>query len=1294
MNRLSALCLGGLWLLFLLIFDLGWVLRPASLRPQATRILSELFVSEVSFADVSAAWNGDVRFTDVRVSYPGRPQDEYLRAAELSIGLDFGALASGRSPVREVRILHPEAVLTWLPGGGFDLPSPIRSDAQSTKVDGLPRLAIDGLALRFRNAPWLAETDTTIRLQGFRVDLVPDARKGSGHYDFEASANDPIAGAFAAHGSIEGEDFEVHIRRGGFKTTERLRALLTPGIADLLAKLEVSGGVELLGTVAKDPRSGRATYRARMNLDGARLAFGGWPQALTDVRGIMRYADGILTTDGTLRGMLEDARLELSARADLTGRVPLVEAQGNLKGLVLNDAFVDRLGALPDPGPEIRRQLREWRLRGPADVDFRLGPRPDFLLSHEFSILPEIQVDLQGCELVYQGEVDPETGQATGFPYPLRDVYGLVRLNDETMSFEPLVARQEGMQLRAWGKVDYSRKGRETYSAHVWARGVPIDDRLLSALDEGTREGVRSLRAQGLVDVTVQVERTESALDRPTTKVGLTLLGLRVHPVSFPFALENLRGTIDAENDVVRLESVTASHGAAHFTLSGTAGMEARAGELDLLVNARGLELGEDLWSAVGSLDEDAAAKLREWKLGGSARLDVRLTSHAGQATPYCQGTINVEKVSLTPPDLGVRVHDIEGGIELWITPQVRSFEIFPGFRGRIGEAELVVERASATLGSKIEAVIKAPSFRLDDAFLTECAGLWPALRDPATRPRIDGVVRDFQIQLKSMRGAPLETKLTGEFRDLSFAWPTWKSTGLEQLSGRVTFNQDSIFIEKIQGRLRRPADLPPIPRELMPSSTVLYGLGSGIELEIESCGVRRSDDQPGLAISGLRLRSVPIEPWLLELFGIPPEERRRYWLPSLTGFMDITVEGAKIKRNQVMLTDGRLQLRSLQIGRHEEIFLEEGVLDDWYFALMPDGAASFRGALSARNFRLLGMPIPRLEGSIAGDEHGFGIGEIGGVLLGYENERFDPRLAGRPQLLARMQTRWPTIREDWDSLSDGELRALVERVEFFDVDRSPRAELLNFVPSLGLASRRRAETLDTSELRKLVREGRDVRPLGVLASEGTRLSIDWNRGRLAVDGLLDQVNLAAAAHHFGATTSSLQGRLKARLGFEGQLDDLASYAGSGRIEADAYNLLDLPVFLNVVKALDVFSLFGGSRRSRIELDFDIADRALQFTSGIVKSRDLTMTVVPPGSLTFGGIVDTRLDVSHGNEMSIPLIGDLLNLPASLLLGGLEIQGPIEDPKVSSRSLGFGAPEGVPAAGRRPITKDPKIEDR
>ena len=65
--------------------------------------------------------------------------------------------------------------------------------------------------------------------------------------------------------------------------------------------------------------------------------------------------------------------------------------------------------------------------------------------------------------------------------------------------------------------------------------------------------------------------------------------------------------------------------------------------------------------------------------------------------------------------------------------------------------------------------------------------------------------------------------------------------------------------------------------------------------------------------------------------------------------------------------------------------------------------------------------------------------------------------------------------------------------------------------------------------------------------------------------------------HAVWAGAAALRGRLRARLSVDGSLDDLGSYRGHGRIEADAYNLLDLPLFLGIVKSLDVFGLLGGS---------------------------------------------------------------------------------------------------------------------
>jgi hypothetical protein len=1292
MGRASALVLGLLWVGFLGVFDAAWLFRPEALRPLAEKALASIFVAPVRFEAVTGSWRGEFRFRRLAVARPEEPGADLVSAAEAWILLDWGALLSGRSPVREVRLLEPELDLAWLPGGGMRLLSPLRAESLDARLARLPRLRIDGLALRFRNAPFFAHADTRIRLESFAVELVPATHLGEGHYEFDARVRDPVAGEFRAFGALHGEDFQIQIRRSGFRTTEGLRELLQPGIAEFLARLQVGGGLEVHGTIARDPGTGRASYQARVHLDDAEIGYAGWPQSLQRLRGLVRYADGRLFTDGPLTGVLENAPITIRGSADLTGGTPVVEASGQVRDLFLTDALVERIRALPDPGPEVCRQLQSFRLRGPTDVSFKLGPKPGLALAPGFELVPEVRVEVKGCTLVYRGDPDLPPAESGGFPYPLDEVWGTVDLTDEVLRFEPLVARKGPTAVRAWGTVNYAKQGEETYSVHIWARGLPVEEQLLAALDPGTGAGVRALHPRGIVDVDVRTERTRDRLDAPETKVGVTLQGLRVEPESFPVPLENVRGHVEAQGPVIRLENVSAELAGALLRLSGTVGVEDQEGRLSLLVHGPEIEVGPKILDALAALPGSDLSGLRACEPAGRVGLDLALTREGQGKSLVAQGSLQLKKLRLTPPGMGLPIEDLEGWVELSTVGALPRLEASPGLRGRIAGAEFEVEKASFVPGLRHELRARAMEIEITPDRLAALAPLLGA--SPADLPEVHGLVRDLQVLGRGRDGSAPELRVQGGFSGVSLRLPTWTETRIVDLAGGFQVSSSGISFQDVMGRLERPPGLPLIPPELLGGTGALFGTTPGTEIYVETCGLSAGDPAGGLALSNLRLTGLPVEPWLLDLVGIPPAERSRAWLPSLTGFVDLAVAGAKLRRDRVLLTDGRVRLRSLHIGSGEDVFLEEGVLEDFFFALMPDGQASFRGQLAARNMRVLGLPLPRLEGRLIGDHAGFSILDIGGVLLGYEDDRFDPRLASRAALVARAESRAPRLAGGLDSRSDDELRALIERSESFDADRATREELVEHVIRFGLASRRRAHALDRAQLLALVRDARDLKPLGVVVTEGTQLAIDWSRGEMAVEGYFDRVSLPAALRHFGGDPRDLRGQLRARVSLGGRIGDPGSYQGQGRLEADAYNLLELPLFLGVVKSLDVFGLFGGQNRTRIDLLFEVRDRFLDFRSGSIVGRDLTLTVVPPSTLSFGGIVNARLDARHGNEMSIPLIGDILNLPASLLLGGLEIQGPVEDPRVTSRSLGFGAPTEVPGMGRRPVIKEPRGEQR
>jgi hypothetical protein len=309
--------------------------------------------------------------------------------------------------------------------------------------------------------------------------------------------------------------------------------------------------------------------------------------------------------------------------------------------------------------------------------------------------------------------------------------------------------------------------------------------------------------------------------------------------------------------------------------------------------------------------------------------------------------------------------------------------------------------------------------------------------------------------------------------------------------------------------------------------------------------------------------------------------------------------------------------------------------------------------------------------------------------LIGYEDDGFILESAGLHQLRQRVERQAYLTAEEAALMGEAQLRELISWRERFDVDRATEEELRARASELGLMSASRLKRLERGELRDLIRKRSrsEGYPLGVLSGEKTHLGIRWKTGRFWFDGHLEGLRIAELIRVLGGTPRELRGRLKAWLTLDGQLSDLASFSGTGSVQASLVNAIDVPLFLSVIKAIDFSSWFSNSRRAEVNVQFAVRNRALWLTEGRLTSSDLDLILIPPATISLGGIISAAFDVRH--KGGIPLVSDILDFLPSLILSGITVQGPLENPTVHVQSLGTGADPAGTSGGRKPRMKDP-----
>jgi hypothetical protein len=155
------------------------------------------------------------------------------------------------------------------------------------------------------------------------------------------------------------------------------------------------------------------------------------------------------------------------------------------------------------------------------------------------------------------------------FPYPLHDITGMLRLNNDSWTFENIVGGNESALitgngfLRPMGSGDKNLDNNTNvddsgyeFQLLVQAAELPVDGQIPAALlNDSQRELLTSLRAKGKVNLGARIYY-RSKNNPNDNSLNLTFktqpcTGLSIQPTKFPYRIENLHGELLYDNDTV-----------------------------------------------------------------------------------------------------------------------------------------------------------------------------------------------------------------------------------------------------------------------------------------------------------------------------------------------------------------------------------------------------------------------------------------------------------------------------------------------------------------------------------------------------------------------------------------------------------------------------------------------------------------------------------------------------------------------------------------------------------------------
>lgn len=256
-------------------------------------------------------------------------------------------------------------------------------------------------------------------------------------------------------------------------------------------------------------------------LEQGRLAHPRLPYPLADVRARWRADNKGLKVDG-LVARHGQTTLWLTAHSDGLTADSHVSLEARCRQMVLDDRLVNSLPA------KLRVHWNKFLPIGTVDADVKLN-------FDGTTWNPELRVACHDVSFTYHK-----------FPYRLQRGTGTLELIGTTLSLD-LMAYSETTPVHLDGK--FENPGQD-FTGKITTRGegLQINNKLLTALPAETRRAVQALNPRGTVDFYAEIGRT-SPQETPGKYIWIGLQQCAVKHDNFPYPIENIRGTIEGEND-------------------------------------------------------------------------------------------------------------------------------------------------------------------------------------------------------------------------------------------------------------------------------------------------------------------------------------------------------------------------------------------------------------------------------------------------------------------------------------------------------------------------------------------------------------------------------------------------------------------------------------------------------------------------------------------------------------------------------------------------------------------------
>jgi len=379
---------------------------------------------------------------------------------------------------------------------------------------------------------------------------------------------------------------------------------------EMVVQGEVDGEINIDHQLGSDQQP---RFAANLSVSGGKIEHPQLPRPLTEVQCEVIVANHRVRID-SLSGNCGSAGVALRLERQSRQANSAITLAMYLENLPLDEQLYR---ALPDP-------LREaWDRFQPTG-----------------SINADVQATFDGAE--WQPQV-VLTGRQLAFEsdklsYRVSDGTGTIRYTSQNEGRPAvidvdLVAYGAGQPINFKGQV-FDPLADKLGWMEVTGTDLEIDQRIISAMPEKTRDVIESLRPEGKFHLHWRIDRTQQDQLTPRTYLRLELVGCRINYEKFPYPLSEISGLILAEDKQWTFRDLV-SHGARRIQCQGHLRPVAQGNELSLRFTGQEVPLDDELRKALPEQAKRAWDELRP-------RGRVNMSAEIFHTTGFSQPSISV----------------------------------------------------------------------------------------------------------------------------------------------------------------------------------------------------------------------------------------------------------------------------------------------------------------------------------------------------------------------------------------------------------------------------------------------------------------------------------------------------------------------------------------------------------------------------------------------------------------------------------------------------------------------------